>query len=293
MSLHKNSTYNPAEALAKGIPLRVSKSSFIGYDGCPRRYWWEKVAGLRGPPTEHMVHGTQAHETLENLYNSVMEAKEVPDIEGIRPLMTGYDHEAVDNLASIEGERLRRWGPEHFIPVEAEVKHEVKHPLYNAVRVGAIDGVLRHPDGGLIVAELKTGKVSKFKHNKTRRELCYYRFMLELLGYGSAIYFYYMYPECDNMSLYQELESKRNNEVWLGDFGGMAVLEKVNKRSVTAMHKKLNVTIEGLFAQEWPMKWNDYFCSNYCDYHMACESEQLGLDPDPTQSYTGDTEGWA
>ena len=288
---------NPVMALKHGWPVRLSKSAFMTYLSCPRKYWWDNVVGLRGPPNWYMTHGIAVHTCLENLYGNWTD--ESP--EDLRPLMDSdwkgnedyevYEHEGVvDALAELEAERLKRWGAEHFAPVEFEVKHVIPHPDHPFTLVGMIDGVHRHPDGGLVITELKTGKASKSKMTKTRKELCYYRYMLSLLGWDEAIYFYYLFPECENIDLYLELEGKKNTEVWLGTEKGMAVLEKVSSRSVTAMHKSLNATCEGIVATQWPQKWNDWFCTEWCEYSMSCESEQIGLEPDPTVLYSGDKE---
>ena len=70
----------------------------------------------------------------------------------------------------------------------------------------------------------------------------------------------------------------------------MAVLEKVAKRSVTAMFKSLDKAIEGINDDLWNMKWNDYFCTEWCEFSMSCESQLVGLEGDPTLSYTGEQE---
>jgi len=302
-------TPNPLLAKTKGWPIRLSKSAFMTYLGCPRKYWWTRVADLYGPSTHHMVHGTAVHTALENVYGNWNPESNMAAIAEVN-WEDGEPHEphakwdenqqdrytgAVDALIQLEQGRLQRWGEEHFTPVEFEQKHVLRHEHESHVfnLVGMIDGVLRHPDGGLVIAELKTGKATKNKLSKTRKELCFYRHMLAELWGEEAVYFYYLFPECENYDLYVELDGKKNTEVWLGDLQGMAVLEKVSTRSVNAMHKSLDAAMSGILNDMWGMKWNDYFCTQWCDFNMACESEMLGVEPDPTVSYTGVQEGWA
>ena len=293
---------NPIKASNGKWPVRLSKSAFMTYLSCPRKYWWNNVAEIRGPRTHFMVHGTAVHRALENLYGNWKDQ----DAEEFTALAQkdwedGHEHEpqtewdedkqtiyndSVEALMQLESERLNRWGKEHFAPVEFEVKHTVRHPDSNFLLVGMIDGVHRHPDGGLVITELKTGKATKGKLTKTRKELCFYRHMLSLLERGEAMYFYYLFPECTNTELYLELVNKKDTEVWLGDKQGMAVLEKVSKRSVSAMIKSLEQTIEGINDSLWNMKWNDWFCNEWCDFNMSCEGELIGLDTDPTDSYS-------
>ena len=297
---------NPIKASLNDWPVRLSKSAFMSYVKCPRRYWWGTVAEIRTPPTHYMVHGTGVHRALENLYGNwtpetsktFTELAELDWEDGSHHSPhDDWDDEqqatytgSVDSLLELEEERLARWGVEHFAPVEFEVKHTVKHQIYNFILVGKIDGVHRHPDGGLVITELKTGKATKDKLSNTRKELCFYRYMLTMLGWDEAVYFYYLFPECTNIDLYHELDGKKNVEVWLGTTQGMAVLEKVSPRSVSAMHKSLDATCEGINDSLWNMKWNDWFCNEWCDFNMSCESQLMGIDGDPTLSYTADEE---
>lgn len=296
---------NPIIAKTNDWPIRLSKSKFITYDSCPRKYWWGSVANVWGPRTHFMVHGTAVHTALENFYGhwepGIGEELWCDLIESdwedgsLHRPFTDWEpdqqdtyHNSVNALLELELQRRDRWGEEHFAPVEFEVKHAVLHHKYNFMLVGMIDGVHRHPDGGLVITELKTGKATTSKLTKTRKELCYYRYMLARLGWDEAVYFYYLFPECTNFDLYADLAAKKNTEVWLGEQQGMAILERVNMRSVNAMHKALDKTCEGIENSLYHMKWNDYFCVNWCDFHMSCETELIGMDEDVTALYTGE-----
>ena len=165
---------NPIKASTNGWPVRLSKSAFMTYLGCPRKYWWGNVAEIRSPQNHFMAHGTAVHRALENLYGNWKNENgdEFADLglidwedESIHHphLLWNKDQQQIysDSLISLwqlENERLERWGQEHFAPVEFEVKHVVNHPDSNFLLVGKIDGVHRHPDGGLVITELKTGK---------------------------------------------------------------------------------------------------------------------------------------
>ena len=232
---------NPFKAASNDWPVRLSKSAFMTYLGCPRKYWWGNVAEIRGPANHFMVHGTAVHRALENLYGNW----------------------SVDTDKNFEGLMA--------IDYEDQSSHQPH---------------LEWDD----MTELKTGKATSGKLSKTRKELCYYLYMLSLLGWDEAVYFYYLFPEAMNTKLYHELDGKKNTEVWLGDLQGMAVLEKVGKRSMTAMHKSLEKTFDGIDNSLWNIKWNDYFCSEWCEFNMSCESQLLGIDEDPTLLYSADEE---
>ena len=282
--------YNPVKAKENGWPIRLSKSSFMTYLQCPRKYWWQKVEmdGIRTPPNEYMIHGTAVHKSLENLYGNLEEGCSIQN--GLRPLFDidpddpdhePYVHEAVNVLASLEESRLEEWGLDAFKPIEFEVKHQVLDPEHGVILVGMIDGLLRHPvSGDLVIVELKTGKLGKTKQTKTRKELCFYAHMLELLGYGKTSHFMYLYPECTNEEIVLELLDKeaksKDISVWLGDSQGVAYIEKVHGRSINSFKKSLVKAVEGLKNQNWDMAWNDWFCPQWCEFHMSCETEIMG-----------------
>ena len=282
--------YNPVKAVENGWPIRLSKSSFMTYLSCPRKYWWQNVEmeGIRMPANEFMIHGTAVHKSLENLYGSWSGE------EDLRPLFDGeeeYVHTAVDNLADLETQRLASWGPDKFMPFEFEVKHEHRIDVewenedgttgsYPVVLVGMIDGLMRHPEtGSLVIAELKTGKLGAAKQTKTRKELAYYAHLLDLIGYGETSHFMYLYPECSNEKIVHDLmekEMKGDIEMWLNDIQGVGYMEPFKKRTKTAFNKSLSKVIQGLATHEWGMKWNDFFCNNYCEFNMSCEEELVG-----------------
>ena len=296
--------YNPVKAKQNGWPIRLSKSSFMTYLSCPRKYWWEKVEmdGIRTPPNEYMIHGTAVHKSLENLYGNLEgiesvegEIRPLFDIDPDAPAHEPYVHEAVNVLASLEQARLKEWGLEAFKPIEFEVKHEVVDPEHGVVLVGMIDGLLRHPvTGDLVIVELKTGKLGKTKQTKTRKELCFYAHMLELLGYGNTSHFMYLYPECTNEEIVLDLLDKeaKNKElsVWLGESQGVAYIEKVHGRSTNTFKKSLAKAVDGLKNHNWEMNWNDWFCPQWCDFHMPCESELMDAGWNINEYRSGDDE---
>lgn len=263
--------YNPIEAKRLGVPLRVSKSSFMGYLWCPRQYWWSYVQGIRGPATPEMERGTLVHDSLDEAYDLWEEGSLVDHFPE-------SDDPAFAALAELEEARLKLWGEELFPPVEHEVHHEVYDPEHNIIMVGRIDAVFRHPDGGLVIGELKTGNMGDSKLSKTRKELCFYKRMADLLGWDEVTHFYYMTPDCDNGDLVQKLLGKKRNkpEVFLGTTQGLSIMEPVSKRSITAFEKSLSVAIDGMKTHDWSMKWNDFTCPVWCDFAVSCDEERLG-----------------
>jgi len=257
----KHGHYNPVKAQEMGVPIRISKSSFMQYLMCPRQFWWNYIAleDERMPPTPEMIRGTEVHTELENLYLG-------NEVKKIDP--------AIDIILDLEKQRVKAWGD--LSVVEAEVKHEVFVPEYNVVLVGKIDGVLRHPDGGLVLVELKTGKMAKSKHSRTRKELCFYYYVFELMECDPITHFMFLSPDCTNEDFLFSLMENKKTEVFMCEESGLSFIEPINKRSLSAFQKSFDKAVKGLREQDWSMKWNDYFCTNWCDFNMACQTELIG-----------------
>ena len=103
--------------------------------------------------------------------------------------------------------------------------------------------------------------------------------MLQLMDVKDEItHFYYLTPDCDNATFVQKvMDKKKPPEIFMGETQGLAIIEPVSKRSINAFTKSLKVAIDGLRGQEWPMKWNDFTCPQWCDYSISCDNERLGM----------------
>ena len=305
MTEETTSHYDPTK-VTDTIALRVSKSSFGQYSKCPRQYWWNKIAlpDLRSPATDAMVRGTAIHQVMEDALREVTENKVANIVAGINDdlhnpfskyaIEQGVQTEvAVDALSEILQDITLNWG--YIEILELEDKHVIPHTVecivanpdvegcaetitYPVELVGMIDGVFRMPNGNIVVVELKTGNANMSKISRTRGELAFYRKMLMLAGYDEPTHFLTIMPDADDADLILKLEGKRNTELFYGLTQGLGVLEKINKRTITAMEKRLSVAVHGIMTQQWPIKWNEYFCTEWCDFHLSCNEELLGVE---------------
>jgi len=269
----ENSSYVP---MAKDI-LRVSKSSYMTYKMCSRQYFWRYVADVpSSPPNDAMIRGTAIHNVMEKGllegYDAVEQAAIDNDVV--------FDS-AVDSLTSLIDQIADHFGK--LDVVEAEVKHQVYDNFNGAeiIWVGMVDGIIRHPDGGLILVELKTGNMNLGKLARTRHELCYYNMILKKLGYDEITHFLYIAPDYELLTDREDkllLEgNKKGKEVWLGNYNGIAILEPLSSRSINAFKKALSKNVSSLILQEYPMNWNEFFCLEWCDFSDSCQDELLGL----------------
>lgn len=268
------SSYKPG-----GEVLRCSKSSFMTYKMCPRQFYWRYVADVPSPPpSEAAIRGSIIHAAMEHGILG-----EPQDMDRFLIAESMEDDSGASALTSLLHQIANDLGV--FDVVEAEVKHEVYEELKLAnvtlpiVWVGMIDGVLRHPQGGLILVELKTGKMNMGKLGRTRKELVYYSRLLKLLGYDEITHFLYLTPDYEMVDENDKLlleYKKRGKTMWVGENNGYALLEPVLNRSVNAFENNLYDTIESLNSQQYDMNWNEYFCPIWCDFHLNCESELTG-----------------
>jgi hypothetical protein len=266
------SSYRPGDGI-----LRISKSSLMTYMKCPRQFYWSYVADIpRAPPTEEMIRGTAVHTVME--HGLLVGPEVIPEVAAEQ----GVDEdEGVDSLTLLIHQIAHDLGGLEV--VEAEIKHQVYEQFdgHEIIWVGLIDGVIRHPDGGLCLVELKTGNMGMSKLGRTRKELVYYTRMLRALGYDEVTHFLYITPDYEipedlNDKLLLE-GNKRGKTMWTGPERGFALLEPFRERSLNTFEENLYDTIESLTSQQWPMKWNDYFCPVWCDFSLNCEAELNGM----------------
>ena len=267
------SSYKP-----DGEILRVSKSSYMTYSMCPRQFYWRYVADVPSPPpSEAAIRGTIVHSAMEHgILGEPEDMERYLIAEGME------EDRGAKNLASLIHSIASDLGS--FDVVEAEVKHQVyeefttQSGMTPIIWVGMIDGVLRHPQGGLIVVELKTGKMNMGKLGRTRKEMVFYTRMLKKMGYDEVTHFLYLTPDYEVVEgdkLLNEYK-KRGKTMWLGENGGYALLEPVTTRSINAFEQSLYDTIDSLKLQDFHMNWNEYFCPVWCVFHLNCESELTG-----------------
>tara|TARA_A200000159_G_scaffold113478_1_gene106578 strand:- start:590 stop:1450 length:861 start_codon:yes stop_codon:yes gene_type:complete len=271
------SSYRPGETDL----LRISKSSLMTFQKCPRQFYWNYVADIpRAPPTDAMIRGSHIHTIMEEgLLGGVTAMYDKSDELGYS------DDVGVFALSELLHGIARDLGD--LDVVECEVKHQIfeKYNDNKIVWVAIIDGVLRHPDGGLILVELKTGNMNSGKLGRTRKELAFYRRVLNLHPkYEAETVSHFLYVSPDYVvpdiysqdRLFDEL-NKKGKKMWVGSEYGVAIMEPTTIRSHNAFLKSLNKSITQLTEGEYPMKWNDYFCPTWCDYNLACEEELSGF----------------
>lgn len=274
-------TYNPSEC-DHDTMLKMSKSSFMLYNQCPRKYWWNYIAlpDIRPPPTEAMVRGTQIHKTMETLIydptdeKTVSETVKIADEEGVK------DDDGFNVMLELMVDLESQIGK--YEVLSSEIKLTVYDETKDIWLVGAMDGLIQTEDGKVILVELKTGNFSDSKLSRTRLELCFYAYMIERTPLPRPTHFLYIAPDACNEKTLNKLMNQKRKLVGMGLTQGLWMLEKISLRSLNTFVKKYNNAVFCLKNADFPLKWNEFYCSQYCDYMIQCEPEMNGVIPDPT-----------
>lgn len=262
--------------------LRVSKSSFMQYVQCPRKWWWQYVTlyDMKTPKSEAMIRGTVIHQVMEDALTPTLDVRPIPVAVAEEASKTDYAHDAgVQNLSDL----LQMMSDDHGVLniISLEEKITVYDEENDCDLVGMIDGLFRHPDGGVMIVELKTGNLTTSKMSRYRKELAFYHRVLTLSGRFTAeeiTHYCIIAPDCEDEKLVSSLldQKRQKRDIYLGDTQGVVIVEPVATRSLNGMNKSLSEAVEGMKQFDVPMKWNDYFCVEWCDYHMSCSTELTG-----------------
>ena len=273
-----NEPISPYDPRSAGT-LRVSKSSFMQYLNCPRAFWFNYCVlyDVKTPKSEAMIRGTAIHTVMEDALTPSFEPRPIPMAVAEEAAKTDYAQDfGVHTLAEL----LQMMSEDHGVLniISLEEKIVVYDEENDCTLVGMIDGLFRHPDGGVMIVELKTGNLTTSKLSKYRKELAFYHRVLTLSGRFPAeeiTHYCIIAPDCIDEKLATGLldQKRQKRDIYLGNTQGIVIVEPIPTRSLNGMTKNLTEAVEGIKNHQWPMKWNDYFCVEWCDYHMSCETE--------------------
>jgi CRISPR/Cas system-associated exonuclease Cas4 (RecB family) len=196
--------WNPENAEDETLPiLKITKSSAIGaYKWCPKKYEFSYIERLPQDTTEPMIKGTIVHNTREEFFNEfdVAKAENMSHSElieyniGLHPIDEYGD--IYKNMATFEAGRFveaRDAGKlETYVPVINEVMLDAEIVIeadacpkvgllrrdYTIHLQGIIDRMFID-DGKYVPIELKTGLWADWKTGDRRKEMAFYKFLVE------------------------------------------------------------------------------------------------------------------
>jgi RecB family exonuclease len=263
--------------------LKITKSSLMSYEWCPKKYEFSYIERLPQDQTEAMRKGTIVHNAREEFFNEfdikkaeTMEAEELIDYCSSLFPVDEYA-EMYMTIASFEAQRFleaRGEGKTHeYLPIvneglfDAEIiipkNFSKKYPLkknYTVRLQGIIDRIFIE-NGNLIPFELKTGNWSDSKVSGMRKEMAFYQLMLEscpvevLEKYGlnskmEVSHWGWYYPAADHF-----------------------YVEPIIKTSMTSLKNSIAKLIKAYEEKNFEPKFYAPTCSKYCSFYGKCSAE--------------------
>jgi len=278
-----------------GIVIRISKSTAGSLGWCAQQMWLQQNYPKQQGLVKHLVVGDDVHNGLDLFYQD-LEGMGV--MQGFRDLLKkGEDltpylksriptektivanrraenkdfpfyHEDyyrnMEWLMEFENARMKM-NPNKPLPLANEVRLEVRLDMdiggYGKIPVqfvGIIDRVFEADDGGLMLYELKTGKWSDYKLTPMRKEMAFYKFLID---------------NCDSAYLQERgIDRPVTQWGWRYSSADHWTIENAKPASQRAMMNDLKKLIKMYLDQNFPIAKDNYNFSpcSYCDYLELC-----------------------
>jgi len=272
-----------------GIIIRISKSTAGSIGWCVQQMWLEQNYPRPQGLVKHLVVGDDVHNGLDLFYQAIEGSgafskmvksgvdmtsylkKYIPDEKTIIanrraenkdfPFYHDDYYYNMNWLMEFENARMSL-NSDNPLPLANEVRLEVKinvdiegHGTIPVQFVGIIDRVFEAPGGGMMLFELKTGKWKANKAADMRKEMAYYKFLI------------------DNADPEYLKERGINRPVthwgWRFSAADFWMSEKVKTVSERAMMKRVKDLIKMYLDNHFPPTKDDFKCS-YCDLIELC-----------------------
>ena len=277
----------------EGIVIRISKSTAGSISWCVQQMWIEQNYPQKPELVKHLVVGDDVHNGLDLFYQSIesqnfrlqtindMISKGADMTQYLKKLIPTkkviienrraenkdfpfYDDEYYYNmnwLMEFENARMKMT-PNTPMPLANEVRLEVRLDMdiegYGTIPVqfvGIIDRVFEATDGGLMLFELKTGKWKDAKTSVMRKEMAYYKFLID---------------NADKDYLKERnIDRPVTHWGWRYSAADFWMSEKVKKVSERAMLKRVKDLIKMYLDNNFPPTKDDFKCS-YCSVIELC-----------------------
>lgn len=274
---------NEEDWLEKPI-LKMTKSSVMSYEWCPKKYFYSYPLRLPQDRTDAMLKGTVIHDAYENFFHKfdVEKAEQLDKSEltsyamGLFPIdewggdqyWTSAQFEAKRFLDCKDNGTL-----DDFLPVGNEVKLDAlfmiarnqnpKFPLQRDYYVhlqGIIDRLFVD-EGGLLPMELKTGSWKDYKTTGMRKESAFYKLLIE---------------HCDDQLLIDagiDPNMKVTKWGWWYPESNYIYVEPVKQTSTTSLLKLMAKVIWSYEQANFPAKYFYKTCS-FCSFLGICDAAQ-------------------
>ena len=275
----------------EGVIIRMSKSTLTSPSWCAQQLWLQHNYPRKQELVKHLVLGDDVHHGLEMFYDNLESSDDIADLHHrakngsdiSRNLLKFipnkdaivenrrsenkdfpfYDDDYYRNMEWLmDYETARIAMAKTAMPlaneVRLELKREVEVPGYGSIPVqfvGIIDRVFEAPDGGLMVFELKTGKWSDAKLSGMRKEMSYYKFLIENTDPAFLIE--------------QGIDRPVTHWGWRYSSADHWNIEPIKSVSERSMMKSMRDLIKMYLEEDFPVTKADFKCG-YCQYLELC-----------------------
>ena len=272
-----------------GIIIRISKSTAGSLGWCAQQMWLEQNYPRPQELVKHLVLGDDVHNGLDLFYQAIESSGAFPKMVKSGADMTAYLKKYIPNEKTIRSNRREankkfpfyhedyyynmNWlmefenarmsmNPDNPLPLANEVRLEVKIDVdiegYGTIPVqfvGIIDRVFEATDGGLLLFELKTGKWKPNKTTEMRKEMAYYKFLID---------------NADSEYLKERgIDRPVTHWGWRYSAADYWASEKVKSVSEKAMMKRVKDLIKMYLDEYFPPTEQDFKCA-YCSLIELC-----------------------
>ena len=259
--------------------LKITKSSFGTFQWCPLKFQYQYPFHFPQETTEPMIKGTIVHTSRQAFFDEydITKAKTLSTSElitygmGLYPIDDYGD--IYHNMAKFDAERFteaKEQGKEHeFLPVinevmldaEITIPHDINPKCileqdYVVHLQGIIDRVFLS-DGKYVPIELKTGPWKDSKTTSMRKEMAFYKLLIENASDESLA------------NAYLDREIPITHWGWYFPVSNYLHIEKVKKSSMTALMRGITQMIKAYEEEEFPAKYYWKKCE-YCSFQEIC-----------------------
>ena len=265
--------------------LKITKSSFGTFNWCPKKYEFSYPLRLPQATTEAMIKGTAVHDSREDFFNAfdIKKAENMSYDElvtynmGLHPI-DDYT-EMYRTISIFEAERFieaREDDKLHdYLPVINEVMMDAEITIPHAINpkcilerdyVVHLQGIIDRmfiQDGNYIPLELKTGPWKDYKLTMMRKELAFYKILLENA------------PQEMIRDAGLDPNIPVTNWGWYYPQSNYLQVEKVKKQSINAVYNGIAKLIKAYELQEFDAKYYYNTCQ-HCSFMSICPAAQEG-----------------
>ncbi|MAP53685.1 MAG: hypothetical protein CL605_02155 [Altibacter sp.] len=274
--------WNPDDG--KSPMLKITKSSLGTYGFCRGSYVMNYDpfgnGKIKGPPTEAMLRGTEVHNAQEAFWDLVDTEEMMEHIDDpnklVKSFMALYP-ETNDETTSSLYKGMASWSAERFIDCVKDGTLEFFKPVGNEVRLNAkfdVNGVQVHlqgiidrlfiHEGSYVPLELKTGVWKDSKATHMRKEMAFYKMLLD--------------NATDEEKIAEGLDPNMEFGYWGWFFpaSNYIFLEPVKARTEQSVLNSMQKLVDSYMTKEFP--FDDFYkkCRK-CGLFSVCEKGEGGI----------------